>query len=81
MKDLTKKQKEMLDKIKLYIDNYKRPPSIRDLCFLCGVNSTATVYVHLQKIKEKGYIDYIKGEHRSISIIEGGNDVQDKNSN
>lgn len=67
---LTPKQQEVLDKIKLYIKNYKRSPSIRNLCFLCGVNSPATINMHLKNLKEKGYIDYIKGEHRSIVVLE-----------
>lgn len=70
MEPLTKKQQEVFDKIKLYIKNYKRPPSIRDLCFLCGLSSTATMWVHLQKMKDKGYIDYNKVEHRSIKVLE-----------
>lgn len=69
MKELTKKQQEVLDKIKLYTKNYNKSPSIRDLCFLCGVTSTATIYVHLQKMKDKGYIAYNKGEHRSIVVL------------
>jgi len=69
MKELTKKQQEVFDKIRFYIKNYKKPPSIRDLCFLCGVSSTATIYVHLQKLKDKGYIAYNKGEHRSIVVL------------
>lgn len=82
-KELTPKQQIVFDKIKLYIKNYKRSPSIRNLCFLCDVNSPATIYVHLKNLKEKGYIDYTKGEHRSIVVIEdeGGNNVQVNDNN
>lgn len=68
-KELTPKQQIVFDKIKLYIKNYKRPPSIRNLCFLCGLKSSATMFVHLKNLKEKGYIDYTKGEHRSIVVL------------
>lgn len=70
--ELTPKQQIVFDKIKLYIKNYKRSPSIRNLCFLCDVNTPSTIWVHLQKLKEKGYIDYNKGEHRSIMVVENG---------
>ena len=70
MKELTLKQKLVLDKIKLYINKNKISPSIRDLCFLCGVNSTATMYVHLQKLKSKGYIDYQDRKPRTIKVME-----------
>ena len=68
--ELTKRQGEILDKIKLYIYKNKKSPSIRDLCFLCGISSTATMVEHLKRLKSKGYISYNKGEHRAISVVE-----------
>lgn len=67
--ELTKKQKIIYDHIKEFINCNKYSPTIRELCKLCGLNSTATMYVHLQKIKAKGYINYIDKQARTITIL------------
>lgn len=69
MEELTDKQEEVLLKIKYFIKVNGYSPTIRELCDLCNLNSTATMFVHLQKLKEKGYIDYIPKKFRTIKII------------
>lgn len=66
--DLTPKQKEVLEQLLnfLYTNNY--PPSIQQLCQLCGVSSTSTIHFHLSALKKKGLIDWNPAAKRAISI-------------
>lgn len=66
---LTPKQVEVYLAIKGFIDKYHYSPSIRELCKMCGLNSTATMFVHLKKMRKKGYIDYIERKMRTITIV------------
>jgi repressor LexA len=68
--DLTPKQREVLEQLLrfLYTNNY--PPSIQQLCQLCGVSSTSTIHFHLSSLKKKGLIDWNPAEKRAISIRE-----------
>ena len=67
--ELTDKQKNILIKIQDYFEEYGYSPSIRDICSMTGLKSTATVFDYLNRIKEKGYIDYCKGKFRTIVIL------------
>lgn len=71
---LTAKQLEVYFLIKKYIKEHNYPPSIRELCALCNVSSPATMFVHLKKMKKKGYIDYIERKSRTLQIIKGVSD-------
>ena len=66
---LTKKQLYLYYQIQSFIDKNGYSPTIREICDLVGLSSTATVYVHLQKMAKKGYITYVPGTARTIKII------------
>lgn len=70
MEDLSEEQQLVLDKIKLFIKANGYSPTVRDLCFLTDKKSTATINYHLQKLKEKKYINYVKGKGRTIRVLE-----------
>lgn len=65
----------VLSTIGKFIKNYGYSPSIRELCFLSGKNSTTTIHYHLKKLKDAGYIDYISGHFRTISLTEKGKKI------
>ena len=67
--ELTPRQQFVYETIKNFIENNGYAPSVRELCNLCNVNSSATMWVHLQKIKQKGYIDFVEHKSRTIRII------------
>ena len=48
MEKLTNKQDEILTVIKKFIANKGYAPTIRELCKLCNLSSTATMFVHLK---------------------------------
>jgi repressor LexA len=67
MKGLTKKQYEVLQYIKRYIDEHSIPPSYREIKQHFGYSSLGTVYDHLKILKRKGYI--AAEEHAARSIV------------
>lgn len=68
--DLTPKQKEVLNQLLAFVLENNYPPSIQQLCQLCGVSSTSTIHFHLSALKKKGLIDWNPAEKRAISIRE-----------
>lgn len=64
--ELTKKQKEVFEQICKYIDENGYSPTVRELCNLCGLSSSATMWVHLQKLKNKGFIYFDDKKFRTI---------------
>lgn len=67
--NLTKKQKETLDFIKKEIAKNSYPPTVREIAKAINVNSSATAYMHLNKLYEKGYLKIDKNKSRGISLI------------
>ena len=67
---ITKKQKEILDIIKEFINKNGYSPTIREIGSIAKLNSPATVYAHLINLREKGYINYLDGKMRTIRILE-----------
>jgi len=68
MESLTQKQEKILKEIKKFIAKNGYAPTIRELCNLCKLNSTATMFVHLKNIASKGYINQHKSKFRTIEL-------------
>ena len=71
MKDvLTKRQEEILTFIKKYSAEHGYPPAIREICAGVGLSSTATVFVHVKNLENKGYLktenNKTPGQNRGI---------------
>ncbi|MDD3888052.1 MAG: transcriptional repressor LexA [Patescibacteria group bacterium] len=70
MKNLTKKQKKILD----YLANYEQDngymPSYQEITKEMGLKSKATIWEHLKNLKDKGYLDFVKGAARAIKLEE-----------
>jgi repressor LexA len=56
-KDLSKRQKTMLDYIWEYIHDVGRPPTIREIGQAANISSTSVVNYNLTKLSQKGYLD------------------------
>lgn len=69
MIDLTEKQKECLIIINLFIKHKGYSPTVREIAKEMNINSSATAMTHLKKLKEKGYITWIKGQNRTIRVL------------
>lgn len=66
---LTNKQNTILNYLKEFIADHKYPPSIREICDGINLRSPATVFVHLNKLEEKGYIKKDGSKNRTIELL------------
>ncbi len=79
MEKLTNKQQEILNEIKKFIAKYGYSPTIRELCELCHLSSTATMFVHLKNLTNKGYISQCGNKFRTI-YLNVPNEYDNKNN-
>jgi repressor LexA len=68
MKDLTQKQKQILDYITGFIKEKNYPPSIREIAEYFKITPKGA-YDHLKAIEKKGYIKTEKNRSRAIELI------------
>ncbi len=68
-KEITKKQKEVLDFIKKYVASHGYPPAIREIGAGLGLSSPATVFTHLKKLEDQGLIRKTNSKFRTIEIL------------
>ena len=68
MEKLTRKQEEILTQIKKFMASKGYAPTIRELCALCNLSSTATMFVHLKNLTNKGYISQTESKFRTIEL-------------
>lgn len=68
MEKLTNKQEIILTNIKKFMAEKGYAPTIRELCKICNLNSTATMFVHLKNLTKKGYINQTENKFRTIEL-------------
>jgi len=66
--ELTPKQQEVLEQLLIFSQENRFPPSIQQLCGLCGVSSTSTIHFHLSALRKKGFIDWNPASKRAITV-------------
>jgi len=67
---LTKRQKEILDHVRAFIDQHGYAPSFEEIADHFQYSSLATVHEHLSNLERKGYIRKAYNESRSIELVE-----------
>jgi len=80
MEKLTTQQEKILNTIKKFIAEKGYAPTIRELCRLCNLSSTATMFVHLKNLTKKGYINQTESKFRTIEL-NVPNEFDDKHDN
>ncbi len=65
-----KRQQQILDFIKQYIQSHRSAPTLREIANALGVSSLATVHEHLTTLEEKKLISRKTGRNRSIDLAE-----------
>jgi repressor LexA len=68
-KNLTKRQREILDYITDFTDKNGYAPSYREIGEHFDLNSPATIHAHVQNLKDKGMLKAGFNEARSIEIM------------
>ena len=66
---LSKRQQDVLDAIKVYIQKNGCPPSVKDICQAVGISSTNGAVKHLVALEKKGHISRQRGLARSIQVL------------
>jgi repressor LexA len=67
---MTERQRSVYDAIVGFQRENGYPPTVRDLCKVVGLKSTATMAWHLNRLQDGGYIKWGNSKARSIVIVE-----------
>lgn len=67
---LYKRQRQILDFLRQYIDKYGYSPTLSEMADCIGVSSLATIHEHLEALIKKGVIRRFEGSVRGVEIIE-----------
>ncbi|OAK72703.1 hypothetical protein ABB05_07560 [Lederbergia galactosidilytica] len=67
-RNLSWRQKEIILAIKEYVEDNGYPPSYRELTNLVGLKSVSTLAGHLDRLKAKGYVSFMPGLPRTLSL-------------
>lgn len=71
MESLTRRQKDVFDYLKRYINENGYAPCVRDICDALNLKSTSTAHAHLTRLESKGYISRDPAKPRTIMIRDG----------
>lgn len=67
---LYRRQKQILEFIRKYIEKYSYSPTLGEIADAMGVSSLATVHEHLQALVKKGVIKKFEGSVRGIELLD-----------
>ena len=73
MKNLTKRQEEILNLIKTHISDFGFPPTRADIAKTLGFKSPNAAEQHLRAIEKKGFLKILSGASRGIVLSESEN--------
>lgn len=80
MKELTKRQTEVLNYVKKFMVSHGYPPTVREIGKALGISSPATIQSHLVSLQNKGYI--VKGNKMNRAIeLKVPNEYAEKDEN
>lgn len=69
MMELTSRQSEVYEAIKVHIERVGFPPTLSELAELIGCSSQNAAAEHVKALKKKGYISTAPGAARGITIV------------
>lgn len=67
---LTRRQREVLDIIRDFIDRNGYSPSLEEIGGALGLSSVATVHKHVSHLVDKGLVRRVWNQNRSIEIVD-----------
>lgn len=68
MKEITERQKDVLNFISKFIEENEYPPTFREMCKEFNI-SLKGVQDHVKALEKKGYITHVPGSSRSIRVL------------
>ena len=69
VKDLTKRQREIFDYIRRYLDRHGYPPTVREIGKAVGLHSSSTVHAHLSKLETLGLLKRDPSKPRALELL------------
>jgi repressor LexA len=69
VKDLTKRQREIFDFIRRYLDRHGYPPTVREIGKAVGLHSSSTVHAHLSKLETLGLLKRDPSKPRALELL------------
>jgi repressor LexA len=69
MESLTRAQQELYDWLVKYIEETQHAPSIRQMMRAMNLRSPAPIQSRLERLRNKGYIDWTDGKARTLRIL------------
>lgn len=69
-KNLTKRQRSILEFIHQTVEEDRRPPTIREIGGALDISSTSVVNYNLDRLKERGYLDREEAVSRGLRLTE-----------
>ena len=70
VRDLTDRQKQVLDWIKGHIRQYGVPPTRTELAHGLGLAEASSVTAHLKRLAEGGWIEIVPNKNRAIRVLD-----------
>lgn len=71
-KPLSKRQRNILNYILDYLQDYRRPPTIREIGKATNITSTSVVNYNLERLTERGFLEREAEVSRGLRITEKG---------
>ena len=68
--DLTKRQKQVLDRIRRHVLDHGIPPTRTELAHGLGLADASSVTAHLKRLEERGWIELVPNVPRGIRLID-----------
>lgn len=68
-RDLTDRQRQVLDFITAQTEKHGYPPTVREIGEALGLSSPSTVHAHLAALESKGLLERVKGKPRAVEVF------------
>jgi repressor LexA len=68
MHSLTKRQKQVIDYIREFLDFHGHSPSYEEIAAGLGLSSVSTIHAHVENLRRKGYLTKKWNANRSIDL-------------
>jgi repressor LexA len=66
---LTRRQQEILDRLRRREDAGESPPTLDELCALLGLRSRGSLHKHIQALVAAGLVEPLHGQHRGVRLL------------
>jgi len=68
-REISERQKQILDYLQNFIEENQFPPTIREIGRRVGISSTSVVKYNLEALEKKGYIERDPDISRGIRLV------------